>query len=338
MSLTGESQLVLRHQEKLAGKTLCLVNPAADGLVQKLEALNCTCHVLSHDVSVINALLSQGVKAEFAPWFTLFPEGVERCILWQSKERERLDFLLERLAMERDFSGSVWLVGEKKSGIKGSLSRYRKAGFSPQSIDNARHCTLLSLTLVEQAKSEMEFAKYEDNVAGTAFQWYSLPGVFSKKGLDCGTRLLLENLPELNGKVLDYGCGAGVIGCFLLARGDKVCISALDKDAMALAACRHSLESRAADFEILAADRLEPLKGGIDVIVSNPPFHEGLKTSFTPAIRMIEKARECLKPGGRLFIVANAFLPYAEVLEDVFQEFKILAVNPAYKVYSAKKR
>ena len=37
-------------------------------------------------------------------------------------------------------------------------------------------------------------------------------GVFSKKGLDFGTRTLLENLPELRGNILDFGCGYGPIG------------------------------------------------------------------------------------------------------------------------------
>ncbi len=45
----------------------------------------------------------------------------------------------------------------------------------------------------------------------------SLPGVFSQKKLDVGTALLLNNLPEvMQGKVLDFGCGAGgVISCFI---------------------------------------------------------------------------------------------------------------------------
>ena len=53
-------------------------------------------------------------------------------------------------------------------------------------------------------------------VADTEFTAISVPGVFNHGGLDIGTKVLLENAPTLNqGKVLDFGCGAGLIATFL---------------------------------------------------------------------------------------------------------------------------
>ena len=67
----------------------------------------------------------------------------------------------------------------------------------------------------ENLKSEIRTNKVIiDNLS---FTFYTDNGVFSKKGLDFGTRTLLENidLELIKGSVLDFGCGYGPIGIYV---------------------------------------------------------------------------------------------------------------------------
>ena len=61
-----------------------------------------------------------------------------------------------------------------------------------------------------------EESKKEVIIGGKRYQFITDNGVFSKKGLDFGTRTLLESLPnDLKGDILDFGCGYGPIGIYL---------------------------------------------------------------------------------------------------------------------------
>ena len=56
---------------------------------------------------------------------------------------------------------------------------------------------------------------YQNDALGD-LRIFSLPGVFSANELDNGTSLLLSTLTSpIQGKVLDVGCGAGVIGSMI---------------------------------------------------------------------------------------------------------------------------
>ena len=60
-----------------------------------------------------------------------------------------------------------------------------------------------------------EIKKHDVIINNTKFSFYTDNGVFSKKGLDFGTRALLESLKDVSGDVLDFGCGYGPIGIFI---------------------------------------------------------------------------------------------------------------------------
>jgi 16S rRNA (guanine1207-N2)-methyltransferase len=171
------------------------------------------------------------------------------------------------------------------------------------------------------------------------FQIHSLPGVFSLDHLDAGTEMLLSIININPGiKVLDVGCGYGMIGLFAATHGANW-VDLIDNDLFAIAACKETLAiNRIYNTNIFAGDLLDPI-GSIkyDLILSNPPFHAGQTVDFQIAEAIIRQSYQALNPGGQLCIVANRFIPYDHLINEIFGNITCLIESGRFHVLSANK-
>lgn len=160
----------------------------------------------------------------------------------------------------------------------------------------------------------------------------TLPGVFSASRLDDGTRMLLDNLVVQPGeRVLDAGCGCGVIGMSAVDQGAGA-VDMVDTGLLAVTVARVNAQCEPR-VRVLAGDVYSATGDTrYDLIVSNPPFHQGKALDGSVAARLIDEAPAHLRPGGRLVLVANAFLPYTARLESVFQHVETVANTGRYQV------
>ena len=124
-------------------------------------------------------------------------------------------------------------------------------------------------------------------------------GVFSKDGLDRGTRILLEALPPLSGRVLDLGCGWGPVGVLLGARYPSLDIVMTDVNARAAALARRNADANGVRAHVVQGDGFEAVSGPFDAIVTNPPIRAGKSVIYG----LFERARDYLAPSGALYIV-----------------------------------
>ena len=163
-------------------------------------------------------------------------------------------------------------------------------------------------------------------------------GVFSADAIDPATQLLLRHLPSsLFGRVADLGAGAGVIARHVAAHCPKVhSLDLYEADARALAMARRNLEGVAPACAFHWHDVAAGIDARFDAILMNPPFHATGKAGL-PRLgqRFIEVAADALAPHGRLWLVANAHLPYESVLERRFGDVQTVAQSRGYKVIVA---
>ncbi|TPL10879.1 MULTISPECIES: class I SAM-dependent methyltransferase [unclassified Mesorhizobium] len=165
------------------------------------------------------------------------------------------------------------------------------------------------------------------------------PGMFSFDRVDAGSKLLVDNLPgDLRGSAADFCAGWGYVAAEMAARSPG--LSALDlyeADFDALEAAKGNLGNTLA-LGFFWTDLLaETVERRYDVIAMNPPFHRSRAAEPEIGAGMIRAAAKALKPGGRLFMVANRQLPYEPVLSAAFASHAELARDGMFKVFSARR-
>ncbi|MBL8576783.1 MAG: class I SAM-dependent methyltransferase [Mesorhizobium sp.] len=166
------------------------------------------------------------------------------------------------------------------------------------------------------------------------------PGMFSHDRVDLGSTLLAECLPETGkGSAADFGAGWGYLAGMLAERTTGLAsIDLYEADYASLEAAKSNLAElpKPPAFNFFWHDLVgEAVERKYDLVVMNPPFHQGRAAEPGIGQAMIGKAASALKPGGRLLMVANRGLPYAQTLQAAFKKVEELRDEDGFRVFSA---
>jgi 16S rRNA (guanine1207-N2)-methyltransferase len=141
-------------------------------------------------------------------------------------------------------------------------------------------------------------------------------------------------MPGLNpgDRVLDYGCGSGVVGAVALDRQPGIELHLLDIDAIALEAARENVPG---GTTILGDGLAEVAPASFDHLLSNPPFHRG-KDEDPEMLRVfVREAARVLRPGGGLTFVTQRRIPLDDALGSSFRQVSLLARDGTFVVWQA---
>ncbi|UXZ55141.1 methyltransferase [Halomonas sp. 7T] len=277
-------------------------------------------------------------KVAVSPFDAPFVQQAGQVVLFWPKAHQLGIWWLEWLCRMLPENTPVDVVGEHQGGIKRVPKILSELGMRCDKLDNARRCSLFATRTVAIDTPDSGWQHFE----ALGMTLVSHPGVFGHGKVDEGTQLLLQAVetaldarPRKALKVLDMGCGDGIISAWLAARGHQV--TAVDVSAFAVDACRRTLAANQLDGQVLESNVYTALEGQhFDLIVSNPPFHQERDVSYGPSARLIEEAPSHLTDKGQLMLVANTFLPYPGLLERTFGSFETLADNRRFRVYHAQ--
>jgi len=318
------------------------INPEKDDLWRKVKTNCASLKLACQEFGAYRFHQQTGAEVEFSAFPEIKKDKYKWIILNLPRQKALLRMMLDCAASLLAEDGVLWLAGENKAGIK-SANKVLKLHFGQvRKLDNARHCTLFEAGQVSTT-SAFDLGSYRQewqlDCKQSEIGITSYPGVFAHGRLDAGTALLLETLTTLNleGDVLDFACGAGVIGACISANHPHTSVTLLDSSALALRACEETLAANRLEGTVLASDGLAEVENSFDFIISNPPIHAGIKTDSRLSHQLLDSAHEHIRPGSMLVLVANIHLPYENWLAQRFRQYTELSANDHYKVIAAIK-
>lgn len=162
-------------------------------------------------------------------------------------------------------------------------------------------------------------------VLGRKYSFYTDNGVFSKDGLDFGSRLLLESIPlgEVGGKILDMGCGFGVIG-LTVANNTSGIIDMVDVNLRAIHLAKmNAKKNNINNVNVFESSCYTNVVDKYSTIITNPPIRAGKKIVY----EIVMGAKDYLLDDGKLFIVIRKEQGAKSLILDLEKLYYVNIIN-----------
>ncbi|MBR2678707.1 MAG: class I SAM-dependent methyltransferase [Bacilli bacterium] len=179
-----------------------------------------------------------------------------------------------------------------------------------------------------------KMVKTECFVLGKKFIFFTDNGVFSKDGLDFGSRLLLESIPleEVGGKVLDMGCGYGVLG-IILNKITSCSVDMVDVNLRALHLTNiNAKENHCTDYKVYESNCYSNVESRYSCIITNPPIRAGKKIVYD----IVMNAKDYLNDDGVLFIVIRKEQGAKSLIVDLEKVYNVEVIQKKKGFYIIK--
>lgn len=335
-------------EQTLPGSIL-IINDDYGALSLPLSAAGAAC-TLWTDSALAARALTDNARANNSPaparvWSTESPPGgAPLALLRIPKQKALLEYQLTQLARILPAGATLLAAGMDKhlpAGVDSLINCYigpcaRLRGRYKAHAWRAQRGAQAATAMPEPHSS------YFCEPLGAALR--ALPNVFSRNGLDPGTRFLLQQLPLLQpvSRAVDLACGNGVIGLVALQLGLARELWFCDESAHAIASARLNLETVLPQSAPMAhfhhGDGLRDWAAPApDLVLCNPPFHLQHTVDDYVGRRLISQAAAVLAPGGQLCLVANRHLDYRRALEHGFRQQRVIAQDHRFRVYLASR-
>ncbi len=274
----------------------------------------------------------EAARAQVTP--TVAGEGYDGALVLCGKHKGANENNIAEALKRVRAGGTIVIAGGKEDGIQSLRKRIDRFGFGGDHAPKYHGVAFWFTRPADVAEPVQALSARAVRVEG---RFTAAPGMFSHDRIDEGSELLATRIPEdFRGHAADFGAGWGYLSVLLAERAPGLKgIDLFEADYNALEAAKANMAENCPDvptrfyWQDLTA---EQPRDHYDLIVMNPPFHEGHAADHGLGAGMIRMAATSLKAGGRLLLVANRGLPYEPVLKESFKESGEVCRNARFKV------
>lgn len=174
------------------------------------------------------------------------------------------------------------------------------------------------------------------NIKNNVYTFITDNNVFSKRGLDFGTRTMLESidLNNITGDILDFGCGYGPVGIYIKSNTNSN-VDMVDINERAIELAKKNAKLNMVDVNIYYSDIYSEVTKKYDYIITNPPIRVGKEILY----KILVGALDHLKDNGKLIFVINKDQGAKSTMEylKTYYDVQILDKNKGFYVFQCQK-
>jgi 23S rRNA (guanine1835-N2)-methyltransferase len=333
-------ELILKHMkaQDLSGQRILIINDHFGALSCGLEGQDCTTYTDSF-VSTMAIRLNSAQRLQPLNGLKALTGLYDFVLIQLPKNMSYFEDILCRLTHHLHAQSQL---------ICGSMVKH----LAPTSFTLLQKYIGETTTSLAEKKARLVFARFEKTAVTSPYpQSVKLDGfdipfsnnsnLFSRDKLDIGSRFFLSHIPKGNFKtILDLGCANGVIGVKAKMLNPEAKIVFSDESAMAIESAQTNYQHHFKDqASYIWTNCFEGQpRGAVDLVLCNPPFHQGTTIGDFIAQQMFQDAYDALKVGGLLRVIGNTHLGYQVKLKKIFGHATIVDTNQKFLICESHKR
>ena len=289
------------------------------------------------------ALQKKGFKAELSDYdFSGFELGSFDAVYYRvSKEKAVVHHIINAASRCLKNTGKLYLAGYKNEGIKTYVDKAAiLLGSDADKQRGAKSSLLATLVRGEIDTKRLDDKNYTEftGIAADAVSLVTKPGIFGWNKIDQGSAFLIdylasymETLARQPERVIDLGCGYGYLSVMAsqILRAEYL---ATDNNITAINACKRNFSRHNIKGEVLIDNCAESISAKADLVICNPPFHQGFDIEGDLTSRFLQATQSLLNSNGLALFVVNGFIPLEKKAAPLFSKVEVVASNKSFKV------
>ncbi|BFM16425.1 16S rRNA (guanine(1207)-N(2))-methyltransferase RsmC [Maricurvus nonylphenolicus] len=336
--------LLQQHLLQHGDKALWIADENALQIAQQLSWVRDGLTAITNRIDVQTALETAGVDCKYNDWQgdSFEPNSLEQVFYRVSKEKPVVHHLINSAFTWLKPGGQLILCGQKNDGTKSYIDKAGKLfgeKARPQKNGQIYHASITK-QLEANNDAHLDCSQYPElrPIAEIPpLNLWSKPGVFGWNKIDRGSELLVNHLqdwlPESRNELsmLDLGCGYGYI-TLMASQFNPAKLIATDNNATALLTISENAKQNDLDIEIHSADCADTIKEKVDIVLCNPPFHQGFSIDGGLTDKFLRQTSRLLKPAGKALFVVNQFIPLERKAAEYFNHSQCLLEQDGFKL------
>lgn len=294
--------------------------------------------VITNRYNIFTALQATGQNHQFSDFdFShIQAASLQRMYYRTSKEKPVVHHVINAAARLLQPHGELVIAGEKQQGIQTYIkkSEQRLGSMAVVKKDGPARLGIIQKKIPGEPLPDNDYPVLRPAITIDDTILFSKPGVFGWDKIDQGSAFLAEHLQQLplnNARLLDLGCGYGYLSVMAHKLSPAI-IHATDNNAAAVLACHKNFEHHHIAGAVFADHIGAALAPGYDVILCNPPFHQGFDIEHTLAEQFIAASARLLARHGQALFVVNSFIALEKVAGRYFNKMQKLDDNKRFKL------